>query len=90
MRLGHFKVKAVSVREKIRKLNLGENARTSDRSSSIVSGGGSSEDEGLSAYLVGDTGGDELGLDSDADEWTALVQGFQPNSSDVFWQSIQL
>ena len=91
--LAALKAKAVSVREKIRKLNLGGNARTSDRSSGVVSREDSSEGEGPSAYLVGDTGSDELGLDSGMDEllnWAALVQGFQPNSSDVFWQPIQL
>lgn len=87
--LAALKAKAVSVREKIRELKPGGNARTSHRSSGPVSGEGSSEVDGLSAYPLGDVGADEFGLDGDPDEWLdwgALVQGFQLDSPDVFWQ----
>ena len=76
-----LRAKAVSVRDKIRK------AKLSDRSSELAFGG-SAEDEDSSAYHFGDGDGDELDL-GDADEWSdwaTLVQGFEFDSPDAYWQ----
>lgn len=83
-----LRTKALSIREKVRKINLEGNVRTSDRSSGLVSGEVPPDGEVFSAYLLGDTGGGEFALDGGTAEWpnwAALVQGFQYDSPDVFW-----
>ena len=76
-----LRAKAMSVRDKIRK------AKASHRSSRLGFGG-SAEGEDFSAYHFGDGDGDELDL-GDTDEWSdwaALVQGFEFDSPDIYWQ----
>ena len=76
-----LRAKAVSVRDRIRK------AKSSERSSGLGFGG-LAEGEDFSAYRFGDGDGDELDL-GDTDEWSdwaALVQGFDVDGSDVYWQ----
>ena len=78
-----LRAKALSVRDDIRK------AKYSDRSSGFGLRG-SAEGENFSAHHFGDEDGDELDL-GDTDEWSdwaALVQGFEFDSPDVYWQSM--
>ena len=76
-----LRAKAVSVRERIQKAKLSEPG-------SGLGSGGSAEGEDFSAHGLRDGEGDELHL-GDTDEWSdwaALVQGFELDSPDVYWQ----
>ena len=76
-----LKAKAVSVRDDTQKTKLSER-------SSGLGFGGLAEGEDFSAHGSRDGEGDELDL-GDTDEWSdwaALVQGFDFDSPDVFWQ----
>jgi hypothetical protein len=84
-----LKAKALSVRETSRKVDTGRNVRNDDGDSGLMSGEGSAETGGFSTYLFADTGADENGLESGIDEWpnwATLVQSFQFDSPDVFFQ----
>ena len=76
-----LRAKAVSVRDRIRK------AKSSERSPGL-SFGGSADGEDLSAHRFGDGDGDELdlGATDEWSDWAALVQGFDFDSPDVYWQ----
>ena len=76
-----LRAKAVSVRDRIRK------AKSSERSSGLGFGG-SADGEDISAHRFGDGDGDEfdLGATDEWSDWAALVQGFDFDSPDVYWQ----
>lgn len=87
--LAALKAKAEVVRERVRKLNTIGTHETSDCGSILVSREGTFEGDGFSNFLPTDMGRDALGLDNGMDEgqnWAAMIQGFQLDTPDVFWQ----
>ncbi|KAJ9144717.1 Fungal-specific transcription factor domain-containing protein [Pleurostoma richardsiae] len=85
-----LKAKALSVRDKVRRLDTSGKATGSNRDSGTASMEGASQVEGLPAFMFGgDIGGSSLDLENSADgwpDWATLVQGFQLDSPDVYWQ----
>ena len=82
-----LKEKAVSVRNNIRRLRGGGNARTNTSTSNHCSDSASGDGQfGNGSGRISDA---ELSLNDGTDDWpdwAALVQGFQLDSPDVFWQ----
>ncbi|KAK7422990.1 hypothetical protein QQX98_001280 [Neonectria punicea] len=83
--LASLKAKAVLVREGLRR-PWQESAIPGGTQPDDPPGSGLSEGEGLSSYLLGDSGGGELSVNNIADEWPdweTLVQNFQFDRPDV-------
>ena len=90
--LATLRAKAISVREKVQKQNLGKNPRTGNSVLGLETGGDPCGSGTVPASLPEDMNIGEFSFDIGSDEWLnweTLAQGFQPNGQefpDVSWQ----